>query len=557
MLNIKSRLMAVVTGMAAAALIIGAVAVYGFDRYQTVVSENERNGRIALLAERANGLIYAVVMESRGIYMSDDKAVLERFAVGQDRQLAAFRATVTEWASLVRPEDREASQRLLTQTDAFIKLRNELAQAGRAQGNGAARVIGDNDANRATRQRLNTEMAALAEINSKRIGALGVEIVATREMLTKLVIATIALAVAAAAFAFWTVLAGVTRPLTRLTTAVGAVAEGRSDVEVSDTERKDEIGELARSVLVFRDNAAEVARLKVAEVEREQTMKVERSRDMERLANEFSATVQSVVHTVTVSAEEIVAGAGQVDGVAQHVLELGKAVATNSQLATASVESAAGSAQELASSIGEISSRTAQAQEIAASAVEQATRTGRIVGTLAASTQKIGEVVNLINAIAAQTNLLALNATIEAARAGEAGRGFAVVASEVKSLASQTSKATDEIASQIGAVQAATNEAVSAIGEINRTIGEINSISSSIMAAVEEQSAVTNGIAGSVSEAANGTRTVEGDIGRVTRAAEETSQAAVTMSSAAERLREGSTQLDSAVDGFLSRIRAA
>lgn len=298
------------------------------------------------------------MLESRGIYMSAQKEALERYAANQHRELANLRSVLTAWAGLARLEDQALKSRLLEQTEAFIKLRNDLAQAGRTSGNEAARAIGDNDANRQTRARLNAEMAAFAQSNARRVTALSQEVDETRQMLTWLIAATVGLAIPAGLAAFWTILTGVTRPLGRLTSAVDAVADGRIDAEVSDTDRNDEIGGLARSVLVFRDNVREVERLKATEAEREGANRAQRTREMAELADAFSGTVQSVVATVTRSAEEIVGNVSRVGLVARNVSELGQTVAATSAGATQSVESAANAAQELASSIGEISSWT-------------------------------------------------------------------------------------------------------------------------------------------------------------------------------------------------------
>jgi methyl-accepting chemotaxis protein len=198
-----------------------------------------------------------------------------------------------------------------------------------------------------------------------------------------------------------------------------------------------------------------------------------------------------------------------------------------------------------------------QSTEIAGQAVAEANRTNITVQGLSAAAQKIGDVVKLISDIASQTNLLALNATIEAARAGEAGRGFAVVANEVKSLASQTAKATDEISAQVGAMQDATAEAVQAIGGIGRTIGAINEITSAISAAVEQQGAATQEIARNVQQAAQGTGQVSNNISTVNRAADKTGSAASKVLSSAEQLSGQAATLRADVDRFLANIRAA
>ena len=214
-------------------------------------------------------------------------------------------------------------------------------------------------------------------------------------------------------------------------------------------------------------------------------------------------------------------------------------------------------AEELAASVQEISRQVAQASTIASSAVEEAQRTNDRIGGLAEASQRIGEVVTLINDIASQTNLLALNATIEAARAGDAGKGFAVVATEVKSLADQTAKATEEIASQINAIQNSTKDAVEAIGGISTTIAEISEITSSISASVEEQGSATSEIAQSVSQAATGTQEVSEKIAGVTSGTAKTGGAAEQVSSAANELAEQSVVLRRTVDDFLGRVRAA
>jgi methyl-accepting chemotaxis protein len=233
------------------------------------------------------------------------------------------------------------------------------------------------------------------------------------------------------------------------------------------------------------------------------------------------------------------------------------AVAAASDQATANVQTVAAASEELSGSIAEIGRQVADSARIAGLAVEEANRTNGQVTALSEAAQKVGDVIRMINDIASQTNLLALNATIEAARAGEAGKGFAVVASEVKSLANQTARATEEIASQIEAIQAATTDTVEAIQRIGGTIGQISEISATIAAAVEQQGAATQEIARNVTEAATGTADVSSNIATVTRAAGETGAAASQVLSAAGELSQQGETLSAEVARFLQNIRAA
>ncbi|MBF0394699.1 MAG: nitrate- and nitrite sensing domain-containing protein [Alphaproteobacteria bacterium] len=347
---------------------------------------------------------------------------------------------------------------------------------------------------------------------------------------------------------------GLSAPIAQLTNEMSRLASGDTSITVHGLDLSNETGDMARAVDIFKRNKLEADRM-AATQRAEQDSKAGRHAQMERLTREFDQSISTVLTAVTGAVGELRHTAETMGGTAQDVAHRSGTVAQAAGLASSNVQALAGAADEMSVSIAEIGRQVSDSARISGRAVEEARRSDTLVQGLAHSAQQIGEVVELINSIASQTNLLALNATIEAARAGDAGKGFAVVANEVKNLATQTAKATDQIAAQVSGVQGATREAVAAIQSIVQIIGEVSQIGQAISAAVEHQNATTREIAQNVQHAAARTIEVSDNIAGVTQAAEGVGGASDQVLVAARGLADQSNTLKQTVERFLAGVR--
>ena len=349
----------------------------------------------------------------------------------------------------------------------------------------------------------------------------------------------------------------VTKPLRTVTNSLTVLAEGRTDVEIQHAGRHDEIGAIARTVEVFRNNRIERRQLEAERVNAEKLAIDRRKAELNRFVEDFRNKIGGIIERVLNSSGQFEKDTQQLSVTARLTAEMSGQSASASRQASEHVRSAAAASSELSQSIVEISRRVQESNGVTADAVRQAEATDERMTELSAAGDRIGDVVKLITSIAEQTNLLALNATIEAARAGDAGRGFAVVAQEVKTLAGQTAKATDEISSHIVNMQRATGESVGAIKAIGQTIERISGITTSISSAVEQQGTATQSIAQGVQAAASGTLEVADNIERVAKNARETGATSGLMLKSAQELSEVSSRLKGEVEKFLDSVRAA
>jgi len=341
-----------------------------------------------------------------------------------------------------------------------------------------------------------------------------------------------------------------------LSEVMEVLAGGDTDAEIAHINDTDEIGDMAKAVQIFKENAIRNAALEAEQGAQKQRAEEEKRAMMKKLADDFESRVGGIVDTVSSASTELQSTAQSMTGIAEETSNQAASVSSASEEASTNVQTVAAASEQMSHSIEEINQQVILASQAAKQAVADVRKTGAQMEALADTTEKVGEVIRMISDIADQTNLLALNATIESARAGEAGRGFAVVANEVKGLSGQTGRATEEIVQQVEEIQAATKEAEVSMESIAKVIDKVDEISTAIAAAMEEQGAATQEIARNVQEASSGTAEVTRSISQVSQASQEAGAASGEVTSAAEELSRQSEMLKTEVSGFIAQIRA-
>ncbi|WAC29053.1 methyl-accepting chemotaxis protein [Ancylobacter sp. SL191] len=557
-MKITGKIYAIVAVLGLSTFTVGGLALYALNTQDQLSSELDRYSQRAFLAERMNGLISTVVMDARGTYMAESVEKAKPFSAGMLKTLDQLNATLTHAKSVTEGTDDLGLSEVASDLAKFVTFRKETARLAVEEGPKAANEQGNNEANRANRKALQASLATHVEQVRARLEPLRQEAVETGQWARQMIITTTILGLLIGiGGALFIGVYTLSRPIRRVSETLKSVAGGKLDVEVEANPGADEVGDLWRSTADLLGTIREAEAMRAEQTAQAERLEVEKRVAMRQLAEQFDSEVSGVVRSVAAAVSQLEHSASSMNKSADETSRQSTVVAAAAEQATSNVQIAASAAEELAASVREIGSQVSTAAKIAGEATDQASGTAEVVRGLAASAQRIGQVVNLITDIASQTNLLALNATIEAARAGEAGRGFAVVAMEVKTLAEQTSKATDEISSQIAAVQGATNDVVKAIEGISGTIRRIDEISTAIATSIDEQGAATGEIAQNVHQAAQGTQEVSSSIATVSSAAADTGRVSNEIVRSAADLSAQADRLRTQVDTFVNRVRAA
>src|SRR2546430_4985913 len=494
----------------------------------------EPASRSALNVERVNSLVYAVVMKSRGIYMSTEPAVVKKYGDGLVKFNDQILAVVKDWESIVRADDAQQFAVFKKRIEQFVDFRKELVRRGIEISGAAGREWGDNDANRSVRSALNKDLEALSKVYAERSKEIARQTEANRSMAFVLT-GLGGLALVLVCVGVLIISRSVARPLSAITATIKRGAEGAESVKVPHTNRADEIGALACAIQVFQE-AMDRNRNLNAQVLRESKAREERAQHLETSVEAFRGAIGGVLRAVNDNASAMRDTAESITKAASDANGRAVAAAGATEQASSNVYAVASAAEELSTSVEEIGRQVRQSAGVVEQAGLRTERSIAEIESLAAATQRIDGVLNLIQTIAEQTNLLALNATIEAARAGDAGRGFAVVAHEVKALAEQTAKATSEIGQNVNQIQASTRNAVDAVREIGNAVRDISEVTSNIAGAVGQQDAATREISANAQLAAQGNETLVTNIGSLSNAIGETSKAAPSMLSSSTQL---------------------
>jgi methyl-accepting chemotaxis protein len=553
-LSIATKLYAIFALFALLTAAITALSDFNTRRATELTEAIETTSLAALNIERVNSLVYAVVMESRGIYMSTDAPAVKKYGDALLKFNDQLLGVVKNWESIVQADDAQQFAVFKKRIEQFTDFRKELVRRGVEIGHEAGREWGDNDANRNVRSALNKDLESLSKVYAERSERIAERIAANRQ-LSLLLTCLGGLALVLVGAGVLIISRSVARPLSAITTTIKRVAEGSEDVEVPHIDRVDEIGALARAIQIFQE-AMDRNRNLNSQALLDSRTREERARHIEASVEAFRGAIGSVLGAVNDNASSMRDTAQFIAKAASDATGRSSAAAQATERASGSVFAVAGAAEELSASIEEIGRQVRQSANVVEQAGQRTEKSVAEIESLAAATQRIDGVLNLIQAIAEQTNLLALNATIEAARAGEAGRGFAVVAHEVKTLAGQTAKATSEIGQNISMIQASTRNAVEAVREIGTAVREINEVTSNIAGAVGQQDAATREISANAQLAADGNSTLVANIGSLGDAIGDTNKAATSVLSASSDLTSTAELLSREVDKFFRNLRA-
>jgi methyl-accepting chemotaxis protein len=553
--SIGTRLAAAMLLLGAVALGVAAVAWFGHRAEAARSAAITRLATAERLAERLRTGVYAVVMESRGLYLAANRAQAERFAAGLMRHLNDLQRDWAALSAVLPAAQRDTAARLESALAAFVRLRTELARVGVEQGREAADRLGNNEANRATRTAFSDALDQLSVSVAEEVARLRAESAAAAERLALLLLIVPALVVLlVTAGTLVLTRRHVSRPLSDLAGALGAMAAGRLDDVRLPHSGIGEIGAIAAAAAGFLDKLRENGRL-AAEAAAARETRDRRQAAMDQHTQDFGASVSGVMAALTEDAEQMRRAAMALRAGAEASREAAGATSTAARESQQDLQAVAAATEQLTASVAEISRQVGHATGATRQAVERAEETGGTVRGLAEAASQVGEVVRLIADIAAQTNLLALNATIEAARAGEAGKGFAVVAGEVKQLASQTATATERIGQQVGAIQSATEAAVGAVARVAEAIAQVDQVAAAIAGAVEQQAGATREIAASVQQVASRTEATNAAMEALVAAAVQGSTDAERVGATSGNVNRVAAELRTEVENFLAAMR--